>query len=53
VSSAEARARAELDRIAAMRAAPSDRLAAVRRLLERLMDVEQELRAEVRANRRR
>ena len=53
VSDAEARARAELDRPAELRAAPSDRLAAVRRLLERLMDVEQELRAEVRANRRR
>jgi len=49
VSSAEARARAEIDRIAAMRAAPSDRLAAVRRLLSRLMDMEQDLRAEVRA----
>jgi hypothetical protein len=53
VSSAEARARAEIDRIAAMRAAPSDRLAAVRRLLERLMDVEQDLRAEVRVSARR
>lgn len=53
MSSAEARARAELDRLAELRATPSDRLAAVRRLLERLMDVEQELRAEVRANARR
>ena len=53
MSSAEARARAEIDRIAAMRAAPSDRLAAVRRLLECLMDIEQDLRAEVRVSARR
>ena len=49
----ETRARIEIDRIGRSRATPSDRLAAVRRLLSRLMDVEQDLRAEVRASARR
>ena len=53
VTSTEQRARIEIDRIAAHNAPPSDRLAAVRRLLSRLMDVEQDLRAEVRAQARR
>jgi uncharacterized protein involved in exopolysaccharide biosynthesis len=42
-------ARIEIDRIGRSRATPSDRLAAARRLLSRLMDIEQDLRAEVRA----
>ena len=53
VTDTEQRARIEIERLAAHRATPSDRLAAVRRLLSFLMDVEQDLRAEVRAGARR
>ena len=53
VAEAEQRARTAIDMLATMRAAPSDRLAAVQRLLEELMDAEMDLRAKVRRNRRR
>ena len=53
VAEVEHRARTAINMLATMRAAPSDRLAAVQRLLEQLMDAEQDLHGKVRRNRRR
>ncbi len=53
VADTEQCARIAIDLLATMRAKSSDRLAAVQRLLDQLMDAEIDLRAKVRRNRRR